>query len=426
MCIRDRNITDGSVIQEIIGDVKFSGKVNLEAVTEIRDVDNIILEDAIITNNKGITITGESTISSITNSNIGGNVTINTTDKVSIDNINNSTITDGNVIINGDITSTVTNSNLINSTVKLGDDDNKKTVKVNEGTEENEIINTITNSTIDNANVTLNNNITSTVTNSNLNATTIDLNSNTLTTKKNETSTFDKINNSTITNGNVTINNDLETLLTDAVLGDGVNNNVNINLNKNSLTAKTDSSISDINKSTLTNGTVIISNDITSKVTDSNIISGTVDLNGNKLTADGDIKLINITGGNITNTGTIEAKGTITASQINSNLLKDQTGTNQIMAYDKNNKKITFCNHTTLTCSGEEDTLTTDNLVIDRITLNEVREVDGGIITTNLKVGTPYTADLGTEPQETSLNVKGNVLHVIIQSVNNVNNCKRN
>lgn len=417
------NITDGSVIQEIIGDVKFSGKVNLEAVTEIRDVDNIILEDAIITNNKGITITGESMISSITNSNIGGNVTINTTDQVSIDNINNSTITDGNVIINGDITSTVTNSNLINSTVKLGDDDNKKTltVKVNEGTEENEIINTITNSTIDNANVTLNNNITSTVTNSNLNATTIDLNSNTLTTKKNETSTFDKINNSTITNGNVTINNDLETLLTDAVLGDGVNNNVNINLNKNSLTAKTDSSISDINKSTLTNGTVIISNDITSKVTDSNIISGTVDLNGNKLTADGDIKLINITGGNITNTGTIEAKGTITASQINSNLLKDQTGTNQIMAYDKNNKKITFCNHTTLTCSGEEDTLTTDNLVIDRITLNEVREVDGGIITTNLKVGTPYTADLGTEPQETSLNVKGNVLHVIIQSVNNVN-----
>lgn len=411
------NITDGSIIQEIIGDVKFSGKVNLEAVTEIRDVDNIILEDAIITNNKGITITGESTISSITNSNIGGNVTIDTNNDVSINNITNSTITDGNVIINGDITSTVTNSNLINSTVKLGDSDNKKTltVKVNEDTKEDEIINTITNSTIDNANVTLKNNITSTVTNSNLNAATIDLNKNTLTTKEGEISSFDKINNSTITNGNVTINNNLETTLTNAILGDNENNNVNINLNENSLTTKKDeiSSVSNINNSTLTNGTLTINNDITSKVINSNIENGTVDLNNNKLTADGDITLINITGGNITNTGTIDAKGTITASQINSNLLKDQTGTNQIMAYDKDNKKITFCNHTTLTCSGEEDTLTTDNLVIDRITLNEVREVDGGIITTGLKVGFPYWVDLGTNAQESTINIQGNILHIV-------------
>lgn len=406
------NITDGSVIQEIIGDVKFSGKVNLEAVTEIRDVDNIILEDAIITNNKGITITGESTISSITNSNIGGNVTINTTDKVSIDNITNSTITDGTVTINGNITSTVTNSNLIGGTVKLGE--NKTlTVDVKEGTLENEIIKTITDSTINNANVTLNNNITSTVTNSDLNATTIDLNSNTLTTKEGEISSFDNINNSTITNGNVTINNNLESLLTNAVLGDNVNNNVNINLNKHSLIAETGSSVSNINNSTLTNGTLTINNDITSKVINSNINNGTVDLNNHKLTANGDITLINITGGNITNTGTIEAKGTITASQINSNLLKDQTGTNQIMAYDKDNKKITFCNHTTLTCSGEEDTLTTDNLVIDRITLNEVREVDGGIITTGLKVGFPYWVDLGTDAQESTINIQGNILHIV-------------
>ena len=414
------NITDGSVIQEIIGDVKFSGKVNLEAVTEIRDVDNIILEDAIITNNKGITITGESTITSIIDSNIGGNVTINTTDQVSIDNINKSTITNGTVTINGNITSTVTNSDLINSTVKLGE--NKTlTVDVKEGTKENEIINTITNSTIDNANVTLNNNITSTVTNSNLNATTIDLNSNTLTTKEGEISSFDNINNSTITNGNVAINNNLESLLTDAVLGDGENNNVNINLNKHSLTAETGSSVSNINNSTLTNGTLTINNDITSKVINSNINNGTVDLNNHKLTANGDITLINITGGNITNTGTIEAKGTITASQINSNLLKDQSGNNQIMAYDKDNKKITFCNHTTLTCNGEEDTLTTDNLVIDRITLNEIREVDGGVITTGLKVGFPYWTDLGTDEQGSTINIQGNILHVVKVLVDGVN-----
>lgn len=414
------NITDGSVIQEIIGDVKFSGKVNLEAVTEIRDVDNIILEDAIITNNKGINITGESTITSIIDSNIGGNVTINTTDQVSIDNINKSTITNGTVTINGNITSTVTNSDLINSTVKLGE--NKTlTVDVKEGTKENEIINTITNSTIDNANVTLNNNITSTVTNSNLNAATIDLNSNTLTTKEGEISSFDNINNSTITNGNVAINNNLESLLTDAVLGDGENNNVNINLNKHSLTAETGSSVSNINNSTLTNGTLTINNDITSKVINSNINNGTVDLNNHKLTANGDITLINITGGNITNTGTIEAKGTITASQINSNLLKDQTGTNQIMAYDKDNKKITFCNHTTLTCNGEEDTLTTDNLVIDRITLNEIREVDGGVITTGLKVGFPYWTDLGTDEQGSTINIQGNILHVVKVLVDGVN-----
>ena len=334
------NISDGSVIQEIIGDVKFSGKVNLEAVTEIRDVDNIILEDAIITNNKGINITGESTISSIINSNIGGNVTINS-----------------------NITSTVTNSNLIDGT--------------------------------------------------------IDLNSNTLI--ANENSSFDNINNSTITNGNVTINNNLESLLTNAVLGDNVTNNVNINLNKYSLTAETGSSVSNINNSTLTNGTLTINNDITSKVINSNIKNGTVDLNNRKLTANGDITLINITGGNITNTGTIEAKGTITARQINSNLLKDQSGNNQIMAYDKDNNKITFCNHTTLTCSGEEDTLTTDNLIIDRITLNEIREVDGGIITTGLKVGFPYWTDLGTTEQGTTINIEGNILHVVKVLVDGVN-----
>ena len=414
------NISDGSVIQEIIGDVKFSGKVNLEAVTEIRDVDNIILEDAIITNNKGINITGESTITSIIDSNIGGNVTIDTTDQVSIDNITNSTITDGTVTINGNITSTVTNSNLIGGTVKLGE--NKTlTVDVKEGTLENEIIKTIADSTINNANVTLNNNITSTVTNSKLNAATIDLNSNTLTTKEGEISSFDNINNSTITNGNVTINNNLESLLTNAVLGDNVTNNVNINLNKYSLTAETGSSVSNINNSTLTNGTLTINNDITSKVINSNIKNGTVDLNNRKLTANGDITLINITGGNITNTGTIEAKGTITARQINSNLLKDQSGNNQIMAYDKDNNKITFCNHTTLTCSGEEDTLTTDNLIIDRITLNEIREVDGGIITTGLKVGFPYWTDLGTTEQGTTINIEGNILHVVKVLVDGVN-----
>lgn len=414
------NISDGSVIQEIIGDVKFSGKVNLEAVTEIRDVDNIILEDAIITNNKGINITGESTITSIIDSNIGGNVTIDTTDQVSIDNITNSTITDGTVTINGNITSTVTNSNLIGGTVKLGE--NKTlTVDVKEGTLENEIIKTIADSTINNANVTLNNNITSTVTNSKLNAATIDLNSNTLTTKEGEISSFDNINNSTITNGNVTINNNLESLLTNAVLGDNVTNNVNINLNKHLLTAETGSSVSNINNSTLTNGTLTINNDITSKVINSNINNGTVDLNNHKLTANGDITLINITGGNITNTGTIEAKGTITARQINSNLLKDQSGNNQIMAYDKDNNKITFCNHTTLTCSGEEDTLTTDNLIIDRITLNEIREVDGGIITTGLKVGFPYWTDLGTTEQGTTINIEGNILHVVKVLVDGVN-----
>ena len=410
------NINDGSVIQEIIGDVKFSGKVNLEAVTEIRDVDNIILEDAIITNNKGINITGESTITSIINSNIGGNVTIDTTDQVSIDNITNSTITDGTVTINGNITSTVTNSNLIGGTIKLGE--NKTlTVDVKEGTLENEIIKTITESTINNANVTLNNNIISTVTNSNLNTATIDLNSNTLTTKEGEISSFNNINNSTITNGNVTINNNLESLLTGVVLGD----NTNINLNKHSLTANTGSSVSGINNSILTNGTLTINNDITSKVINSNIENGTVDLNNHKLTANGDITLINITGGNITNTGTIEAKGTITVNQINSNLLKDQSGENQIMAYDKDNKKITFCNHTTLTCSGEEDTFTTDNLVIDRITLNEIREVDGGIITTGLKVGFPYWTDLGTDVQESTINIQGNILHVVKVLVDGVN-----
>ena len=821
------NISDGSVIQEIIGDVKFSGKVNLEAVTEIRDVDNIILEEAIITNNKGINITGESTISSIIDSNIGGNVTIDTKGHVTVNNVVNSTITDGTVTINDNITSTVTNSNLVGGTVNFGE--NKTlTVDVKAGTLENEIIKTITDSTINNAKVTLNNNITSTVTNSDLNATTIDLNNNTLTanngstvnninnstitngnvsvsndltssladvtlnnignvnlndhsltanssssvsninnstitngnvsvsndltsslanvtlnniadvdlnsttlTAKNE-STVSNINNSTITNGNVSINNSLNTSLANVVLGDNVNNDVKVNLNSNTLTANNDSSISKINKSTITNGTVTINdslntslanvvlgdnvnndvkvnlnsntltaetgssisdikkstitngtvtinenlsssltsvvllsdiendkvvkvdlntkslnaktgssineinkstitngtvtinenlsssligvtlkdnvtvdlnntnsltanngssvsninnstitngdvlvnnsltsslanvtlnnianvnlnnnsltteigtnstisninnstitngnvsvnnsltssladvtlnnianvdlnnnslttttgtginstvskidnstitngnvtinndldsllknvvldnisnvnlsgkslnaktvssiseinnstltngtltinNDITSQVTNSNIENGTVDLNNHKLTANGDITLINITGGVITNTGTLEANGTITANQINSNLLKDQTGTNQIMAYDKDNKKITFCNHTTLTCSGTEDTLTTDNLVIDRITLNEVREVDGGIVTTGLKVGFPYWTDLGTTEQGTTINIEGNILHVVKVLVDGVN-----
>ena len=825
------NISDGSVIQEIIGDVKFSGKVNLEAVTEIRDVDNIILEEAIITNNKGINITGESTISSIIDSNIGGDVTINTKGQVTVNNVVNSTITDGTVTINDNITSTVTNSNLVGSTVNFGE--NKTlTVDVKAGTLENEIIKTITDSTINNANVTLKNNITSTVTNSDLNATTINLNNNTLTTKEGVTSSFNNIdnstitngnvsvnnnltstladvtlnnignvnlndhsltansgssvsninnstitngnvsisndltsslanvtlnniadvdlnsttltaknestvsninnstitngnvsinnslntslanvvlgdnvnndvkvnlntntltanndssisdikkstitngtvtiknelnsslsnvvlgdnvnndvkvnlnsntltanndssisdikkstitngtvtinenlsssltdvvllsdiendkvvkvdlntkslnaktgssiseinkstitngtvtinenlsssligvtlkdnvtvdlnnthsltansgssvsninnstitngnvlvnnsltsslanvtlnnianvnlnthslttttginstvsniNNSTITNGNIAINNDLNTVLANVVLGDNENNNVNVNLNTHSLTtttginstvskidnstikngnvainndldsllnnvvldnianvnlsgkslnAKTVSSISNINNSTLTNGTLTINNDITSQVTNSSIENGTVDLNNHKLTANGDITLINITGGIITNTGTLEANGTITANQINSNLLKDQTGTNQIMAYDKDNKKITFCNHTTLTCSGTEDTLTTDNLVIDRITLNEVREVDGGIITTGLKVGFPYWTDLGTAEQGTTINIEGNILHVVKVLVDGVN-----
>ncbi len=821
------NISDGSVIQEIIGDVKFSGKVNLEAVTEIRDVDNIILEEAIITNNKGINITGESTISSIIDSNIGGNVTIDTKGNVTVNNVVNSTITDGTVTINDNITSTVTNSNLVGGTVNFGE--NKTlTVDVKAGTLENEIIKTITDSTINNANVTLNNNITSTVTNSDLNATTIDLNSNTLTanngstvseinnstitngnvsvsndltssladvtlnnignvnlndhsltannnstvsninnstitngnvsisndltsslanvtlnniadvdlnsttlTAKNE-STVSNINNSTITNGNVLINNSLNTSLANVVLGDNVNNDVKVNLNTNTLTANSDSSVSEINKSTITNGTVTIkeslssslanvvlgdnvnndvkvnlnsntltanndssisdikkstitngtvtinenlsssltgvvllsdiendkvvkvdlntkslnattgssiseinnstitngtvtinenlsssltgvtlkdnvtvdlnnthsltanngssvsninnstitngnvlvnnsltsslanvtlnnianvnlnnnsltteigtnstvsninnstitngnvsvnnsltssladvtlnnianvdlnnnslttttgtginstvsninnstitngnvainndldsllknvvldnianvnlsgnslnaktvssiseinnstltngtltiNNDITSQVTNSSIENGTVDLNNHKLTANGDITLINITGGVITNTGTLEANGTITANQINSNLLKDQTGTNQIMAYDKDNKKITFCNHTTLTCSGTEDTLTTDNLVIDRITLNEVREVDGGIVTTGLKVGFPYWTDLGTTEQGSTINIEGNILHVVKVLVDGVN-----
>lgn len=410
------NISDGSVIQEIIGDVKFSGKVNLEAVTEIRDVDNIILEDAIITNNKGINITGESTITSIIDSNIGGDVTIDTTGQVTINNVINSTITNGTVTINDNITSTVTNSNLIGSTVNFGE--NKTlTVDVKEGTLENEIIKTITDSTINNANVTLNNNITSTVTNSDLNTATIDLNSNTLITKEGVISSFNNINNSTITNGNVTVNNNLTSTLANAVL----NNNVIVNLNNKSLTAQTGSSISNINNSTLTNGTLTINNDITSKVTNSSINNGTVDLNNRKLTANGDITLINITGGNITNTGTIEAKGTITARQINSNLLKDQSGNNQIMAYDKDNKKITFCNHTTLTCNGEEDTLTTDNLIIDRITLNEIREVDGGIITTGLKVGFPYWTDLGTTEQGSIINIEGNILHVVKVLVDGVN-----
>ena len=614
------NISDGSVIQEIIGDVKFSGKVNLEAVTEIRDVDNIILEEAIITNNKGINITGESTISSIIDSNIGGDVTIDTKGKVTVNNVVNSTITDGTVTINDNITSTVTNSNLVGGTVNFGE--NKTlTVDVKAGTAENEIIKTITDSTINNAKVTLNNNITSTVTNSDLNATTINLNNNTLTTKEGITSSFNNIdnstitngdvlvnnnltstltnavlnnignvnlndhsltanngstvsninnstitngnvsisndltsslanvtlnniadvdlnsttltaknestvsniNNSTITNGNVSINNSLNTSLANVVLGDNVNNDVKVNLNSNTLTANNDSSISDINKSTITNGTVTIkenlssslanvvlgdnvnndvkvnlnsntltanndssisdinkstitngtvtinenlsssltdvalgdnvtvnlsnnslnaktvssiseinnstltngtltiNNDITSQVTNSSIENGTVDLNNHKLTANGDITLINITGGVITNTGTIEAKGTITANQINTNLLKDQTGTNQIMAYDKDNKKITFCNHTTLTCSGTEDTLTTDNLVIDRITLNEVREVDGGIVTTGLKIGFPYWTDLGTAEQGSTINIQGNILHVVKVLVDGVN-----
>ncbi len=812
------NISDGSVIQEIIGDVKFSGKVNLEAVTEIRDVDNIILEEAIITNNKGINITGESTISSIIDSNIGGNVTINTKGHVTVNNVVNSTITDGTVTINDNITSTVTNSNLVGGTVNFGE--NKTlTVDVKTGTLENEIIKTITDSTINNAKVTLNNNITSTVTNSDLNATTIDLNNNTLTANNGSTvseinnstitngnvsvsndltssladvtlnnignvnlndhsltanngslvseinnstitngnvtvnnnldslltnstlsnianvnlntkslnaktgssvdninnstltngtvtindnltsslanatlsnitnvnlntkslnaktgSSVSEINNSTITNGNITVNNSLSSLLTDVslndianvnlnsttltannnstvsninnstitngnvlvktnltsslanvtlsdianvdlnsttltaknestvsninnstitngnvsinnslntslanvvlgdnvnndvkvnlnsntltanngssvsdikkstitngtvtiknelnsslanvVLGDNVNNDVKVNLNSNTLTAETESSISEINKSTITNGTVTINenlttslanvvlgdnvnnnvnvnlntkslnattgssiskinkstitngtvtinenlsslltdvalgdnvtvnlsnnslnattvssiseinnstltngtltinNDITSQVINSSIENGTVDLNNHKLTANGDITLINITGGVITNTGTLEANGTITANQINSNLLKDQTGTNQIMAYDKDNKKITFCNHTTLTCSGTEDTLTTDNLVIDRITLNEVREVDGGIITTGLKVGFPYWTDLGTTEQGSTINIEGNILHVVKVLVDGVN-----
>ena len=618
------NISDGSVIQEIIGDVKFSGKVNLEAVTEIRDVDNIILEEAIITNNKGINITGESTISSIIDSNIGGDVTIDTKGHATVNNVVNSTITNGTVTINDNITSTVTNSNLVGGTVNFGE--NKTlTVDVKAGTLENEIIKTITDSTINNAKVTLNNNITSTVTNSDLNATTIDLNNNTLTTKEGVTSSFNNIDNSTITNGNVSVNNDLDSLITNStlkdnvtinlntnslnaktgssvikidnstitngnvsindslntslanvvlgdnennnvkvnlnsnlltansgssvseinkstitngtvtiknelnsslanvVLGDNVNNDVKVNLNSNTLTAETKSSISKINKSTITNGTVTvnnslntslanvvlgdnvnndvkvnlnsntltannsssisdikkstitngtvtinenlsslltdvalgdnvivnlsnnslnattvssisninnstltngtltINNDITSQVTNSNIENGTVDLNNHKLTANGDITLINITGGVITNTGTLEANGTITANQINSNLLKDQTGTNQIMAYDKDNKKITFCNHTTLTCSGTEDTLTTDNLVIDRITLNEVREVDGGIITTGLKVGFPYWTDLGTTEQGSTINIEGNILHVVKVLVDGVN-----
>ena len=823
------NISDGSVIQEIIGDVKFSGKVNLEAVTEIRDVDNIILEEAIITNNKGINITGESTISSIIDSNIGGDVTIDTKGHVTVNNVVNSTITDGTVTINDNITSTVTNSNLVGGTVNFGE--NKTlTVDVKTGALENEIIKTITDSTINNAKVTLNNNITSTVTNSDLNATTIDLNNNTLTTNEGVMSSFNNIDNSTITNGNVSVNNDLDSLITNStlkdnvtidlntnslnaksgssvnkidnstitngnvsindslntslanvilnniadvdlnsntltaknestvsninnstitngnvsinnslntslanvVLGDNVNNDVKVNLNSNTLTAETKSSISEINKSTITNGTVTvnnslntslasvvlgdnvnndvkvnlndnsltanngssisdikkstitngtvtinenlsssltdvvllsdiendkvvkvdlntkslnattgssiseinkstitngtvtinenlsssligvtlkdnvtvdlnnthsltanngssvsninnstitngdvlvnnsltsslanvtlnnianvnlnnnsltteigtnstisninnstitngnvsvnnsltssladvtlnnianvdlnnnslttttgtginstvskidnstitngnvtikndldsllnnvvldnianvnlsgkslnaksgssisniknstltngtltINNDITSQVTNSSIENGTVDLNNHKLTANGDITLINITGGVITNTGTLEANGTITANQINTNLLKDQTGTNQIMAYDKDNKKITFCNHTTLTCSGTEDTLTTDNLVIDRITLNEVREVDGGIVTTGLKVGFPYWTDLGTTEQGTTINIEGNILHVVKVLVDGVN-----
>ena len=215
----------------------------------------------------------------------------------------------------------------------------------------------------------------------------VDLNSHLL--NANSGSSVSNINKSTITNGDIAVNNNLDSLLTNVVLGD----NSNVNLSGNSLNAKSGSSISNIKNSTLTNGTLTINNDITSQVTNSSIENGTVDLNNHKLTANGDITLINITGGVITNTGTLEANGTITANQINSNLLKDQTGTNQIMAYDKDNKKITFCNHTTLTCSGTEDTLTTDNLVIDRITLNEVREVDGGIITTGLKVGFPYWTD---------------------------------
>ena len=245
----------------------------------------------------------------------------------------------------------------------------------------------------------------------------VNLNTHSLTTTTGINSTVSKIDNSTIKNGNVAINNDLDSLLNNVVL----DNIANVNLSGKSLNAKTVSSISEINNSTLTNGTLTINNDITSQVTNSSIENGTVDLNNHKLTANGDITLINITGGIITNTGTLEANGTITANQINSNLLKDQTGTNQIMAYDKDNKKITFCNHTTLTCSGTEDTLTTDNLVIDRITLNEVREVDGGIITTGLKVGFPYWTDLGTAEQGTTINIEGNILHVVKVLVDGVN-----
>ncbi len=437
------NATAGSSISNIKKSTITNGNVaineNLSSLLTDVTLNNIASVDL---NSNTLTANNDSTVSNITNSTItDGNVLVknnltssltNVTlkDNVTVDlnntysltansgssvsNINNSTVTDGNVSVNNDLNPVLTNVTLNNiANVDL----NTHLLTTKTGT--NSTVSNINNSTITDGNIAINNDLNTVLTNVVLgdnvnNNVNVDLNSHLLT--ANSGSSVSNINKSTITDGNIAVNNNLESLLTNVVLGD----NANVNLSSNSLNAKSGSSISNIKNSTLTNGTLTINNDITSQVTNSSIENGTVDLNNHKLTASGDITLSNITGGVITNTGAIEANGTITANQINSNLLKDQTGTNQIMAYDKDNKKITFCNHTTLTCSGEEDTLTTDNLVIDRITLNEVREVDGGIVTTNLKVGTPYTAELDTDPQDSFLNVKGNILHVIIQSVNNV------
>ena len=439
--------------------------LNATAGSSISNINNSTITNGNVAINENLSsLLTDVTLNNIASVDLNSN-TLTANNDSTVSNINNSTITDGNVLVKNNLTSTLTNVTLKdNVTVDLN---NTYSLTANSGSS----VSNINNSTVTNGSVTINNNLNSVLTNATLNnISNVDLNTHSLTTKTGTNSTVSNINNSTITDGNIAINNDLNTVLTNVVLGDNVNNNVNVDLNShllnansgssvsninkstitngdiavnnnldslltnvvlgdnsnvnlsgNSLNAKSGSSISNIKNSTLTNGTLTINNDITSQVTNSSIENGTVDLNNHKLTANGDITLINITGGVITNTGTLEANGTITANKIKSNLLMDQSGNNQIMAYDKDNKKITFCNHTTLTCSGTEDTLTTDNLVIDRITLNEVREVDGGIVTTNLKVGTPYTAELDTDPQDSFLNVKGNILHVITQSVNNVN-----
>ena len=378
--------------------------LNATAGSSISNINNSTITNGTVAINENLSsLLTDVTLSDNVNVDLNSN-TLTANNDSTVSNINNSTITKGNVSVNNNLTSSLANVTLKdNVTVDLN---NTYSLTANNGSS----VSNINNSTITDGNVLVNNNLTSVLTNATLNnIANVDLNTHSLTTKTGTNSTVSNINNSTITDGNIAINNDLNTVLTNVVLGD----NANVNLSGNSLNAKSGSSISNIKNSTLTNGTLTINNDITSQVTNSSIENGTVDLNNHKLTANGDITLINITGGVITNTGTLEANGTITANQINSNLLKDQTGTNQIMAYDKDNKKITFCNHTTLTCSGTEDTLTTDNLVIDRITLNEVREVDGGIITTGLKIGFPYWVDLGTTEQGSTINIQGNILHVI-------------
>lgn len=205
-----------------------------------------------------------------------------------------------------------------------------------------------------------------------------------------------------------------------------------LNVGNNNLTVSGTSSIVDYTGGTITGtGSINTGNMECVSVRSNNIKSndGIINLisydNSNNKISVGDInKSLYLNNSTITTTS---SKDTFKTDNINCNNIKSNDGTINLISYNNSNNKISIgeinkkieftgnqliYNNTSLITSNNKDIFKTDILEIDQLKVNEIKEINGGIFATNIKVGYQYMAQLPTGTYGDTITINNNTLKV--------------